>query len=218
MIKGHAIQFTEYWEEGTQRAYKFTDTIYDIDELFAKGNKITVVKDTVYHHAPWEQQWEVIYPDGTVESFLVTSARMLSTYEWSHSITGAVLIMDKNNTVFEGMPKYVQRVWETEEGYFLDYVDYTIEDTQYHVTVYGTEREYGGPEEGGWWYNRDYVLESRDIAFSELDTFDFDRYAEGAKVDFEHGDIYSMAGGRKVFTVIELMEGTHETKGRPHYE
>ena len=216
-IKGHAIQVTERWEEGVQRAYQFEGSIYDLDELFSEGISITIVRDMVYHHFPWEQEWEVTYKDGTTETYFVTSARLLDTYEWSHSVTGAVLIMDAKNTVFEDVPAPL-RVWKQAGDYFLDYVNYKAEDMQYHVTVYGVEREYGGPEEGGWWYNRDYVIESHPIAFSALDGFDLFGYGEDAKENYAHGDIYSMAGGRKVFTTIEIVEGLHETRDRPHYE
>lgn len=216
-IKGHAIEVTDRWEDGVQKAYQFEGSIYDIDELFAEGNSISIVRDTVYHHFPWEQEWEVTYPKGAVETFFVTHARMLDTHEWSHHMDGKLSIVDAKHTVIDVAEKPL-RIWELAGDYYLDYVNYKEEDTQYHVTVYGVEREYGGPEDGGWWYNRDYVLESRDIRFSDLATFDFDAYAEDAKENFAYGDIYSMAGGRKVFTVIEISEGIHETTDRPHYE
>lgn len=45
---------------------------------------------------------------------------------------------------------------------------------QYVVAVYETDRAYGGPEEGGWWYtvgelvDIDMVTESEDLAWARI--------------------------------------------------
>lgn len=84
------------------------------------------------------------------------------------------------------------------------------------VNVYSVTREYGGPEEGGWWYNA-YVLEHSEPTTSSL--------APALKCRLEkeydwvnEGNIYSMRGGTQLAVYIENEAGESETKYRPRYE
>jgi len=86
-----------------------------------------------------------------------------------------------------------------------------------HVNVYAVTRHYGGPEEGGWWYNAGEPVAS--IALTEDD--DADQVAAAVErkyIDLSEGDIYLVLGGVQ----IEVHKQYHFAKPwpetRPHYE
>lgn len=88
-----------------------------------------------------------------------------------------------------------------------------------HLTVYNTTRHYGGPEEGGWWYNWTnvrYSLPIHNLTEEEAELLK----ALLNKVHPSEGNIYSTRGGCEVD--IELEEddkvGEMATKERPRYE
>ena len=70
-----------------------------------------------------------------------------------------------------------------------------------YVNVYSVTRHYGGPEEGGWWYNAGEPVESRIVPNREA--------AETLREEMEekhgkgHGNIYSVLGGVKIEVLIE---------------
>ena len=85
-----------------------------------------------------------------------------------------------------------------------------------YVNAYAITREYGGPEEGGWWYDVAWPLGSikagskrrRKKALAKL------RAAHGDKAS---GDISSVLGGCEVWIGAE--DGPAMQPGpRPHYE
>ena len=85
------------------------------------------------------------------------------------------------------------------------------------LSVYRITREYGGPEEGGWWYNDYQLVDSREVedAFSDE--------AESVKTKFQEkyqndGDIYSVLGGVWYHFDIEHELGQSTTTERPMYE
>lgn len=88
------------------------------------------------------------------------------------------------------------------------------------IVVTGTSRHYGGPEEGGWWYDWLSIVEVRRVygwktalaAVRELrEEYPPSRYGRG-----------SAAAGGSMDYAIELHADTRtfpeETTGRPHYE
>lgn len=91
--------------------------------------------------------------------------------------------------------------------------------------VYTVTRHYGGPEEGGWWYNQLEHVESVEAA-SDIDptraalaAIDITREALAAKhADLQYGDIYSVLGGQQVQVLIESTPGEWQTTERPRYE
>lgn len=88
------------------------------------------------------------------------------------------------------------------------------------INVYQTTRHWGGPEEGGWWYNWDHCLASS--PFHE-DTPIEVLGAEKARLSLlfrgqDEGDIYSVNGGVEHWVAIEEEKAESETKVRPHYE
>lgn len=84
------------------------------------------------------------------------------------------------------------------------------------ITVYACTREYGGPEEGGWYYTDYRVLCS--IPYSKL----INKYAliDTLKIAFaneNYGDMNSSCGGQNVVIYFERTAGEY-SQGRPAYE
>lgn len=92
------------------------------------------------------------------------------------------------------------------------------DEDAFYVTAYAITRHYGGPEEGGWWYNWHQVID-------EAGPFETDEEAEASRealktkhADVAHGDIYSMAGGVALAVYVEDTPRDSESTERPHYE
>ena len=95
--------------------------------------------------------------------------------------------------------------------------EYMDKPVMIFANAYAVTRHYGGPEEGGWWFNSGSPLASipcatRRQAVSKVD--------ELARMFAEHndGDIYSVLGGVEVSVCIEEGFAEHWPKQRPHYE
>ena len=89
------------------------------------------------------------------------------------------------------------------------------EDKIVFVTAYEVTRHYGGPEEGGWWYNWYELIESVPIH-----RHDADEVAETLRAKYQNrveGDIGSVLGGVAVQVAIEDEAGEVQSKERPHY-
>lgn len=87
-----------------------------------------------------------------------------------------------------------------------------------YVTVYGVTRHYGGPEEGGWWYNW-----YRDLCSIPLvkpgDRAEILEIVRFLKTKFkDEDDIYSVRGGVLYEFIAEVDPGRHATKERPRYD
>jgi len=97
-----------------------------------------------------------------------------------------------------------------------------------YITAYAVTRHYGGPEEGGWWYNAYNPIASVDVPshlqfpnVSEEYEDELDALME--KVRKEHsevieGDISSVLGGTALEVLVEPTKNHYQTLGRPHYE
>lgn len=90
------------------------------------------------------------------------------------------------------------------------------EDLIVFVTAYSITREYGGPEEGGWWYNRYKMLETYPVKnkISSLMKEELEKQYKNKK----RGNIYSVLGGVDIEVIVERRQGDNETKERPVYE
>ncbi|WP_410988580.1 hypothetical protein [Bacillus cereus] len=90
------------------------------------------------------------------------------------------------------------------------------EDMKVYVSAYKVTREFGGHEEGGWWFNWYTCLETIPCKnkFSDEIKEDLMKEYEGLK----HGNIYSVLGGADVEVFIERRPAENETKERPIYE
>jgi hypothetical protein len=84
-----------------------------------------------------------------------------------------------------------------------------------YITVYSTVRRYGGPEEGGWWYNQSIVVDYKRA----------NNIVEGRKIARifrekypDIGDIYSVNGGEYFDVYTEKKLGTYTRNlTRPYY-
>lgn len=116
-----------------------------------------------------------------------------------------------------------------------------------YVSLYETSRNYGGPEEGGWWYT-EYNLQSSKKFYDREEAEKFadalnngieskglndeslsssrgmDQYPDPSGGDpmYDHSDAdipLGFAGAARNYTVIiEDIAGENETRERPHYE
>lgn len=83
------------------------------------------------------------------------------------------------------------------------------------VNVYTITREYGGPEEGGWYYDWRHLADSKPCKYEDAESVE-------ASMREEHGDgegnISSVLGGYEVDICIEGYRGASRSTHRPHYE
>lgn len=137
------------------------------------------------------------------------------------------------------------KVAEIEELY--EQYDMARSDKPIYVSLYETSRNYGGPEEGGWWYT-DYSLQSSKIFYDREEAEKFadalrngveakglndeslssargmDQYEDPSGGDpmYDHSDAdipLGFSGAAKNYTVIvEDQSGSSATRERPHYE
>lgn len=90
------------------------------------------------------------------------------------------------------------------------------EDQIVYVNVYKVTRKYGGPEEGGWWYNDFECLEVYPVRNKNSDIIKKEMEEEYASI--KHGNIYSVLGGADLAVYIEFEPKQYETREKPHYE
>ena len=86
-----------------------------------------------------------------------------------------------------------------------------------YINVYRVTRHYGGPEEGGWWYDAGAPLASVPI----MDGTDTEATREQLAAHFASeacGDIGSVLGGAEVHVTLEPHMATSYPATRPHYE
>lgn len=92
------------------------------------------------------------------------------------------------------------------------------------TTAYLVTREFGGTEEGGWWYDAHWTLPHR---FTSLPCLHIRclfwlecRWLEKRFASYREGDIYSVNGGSDIWTVAETdrWEACTEGRSKPVYE
>lgn len=97
--------------------------------------------------------------------------------------------------------------------------------SQRYVSRYTVDRRFGGPEEGGWWY--DWHTYEGMVAIIPADVDEEEGYAITRALNAaaqaekaEHGRLnrYSMAGSPDTVYLLEDDLCEHETTVRPHYE
>lgn len=86
-----------------------------------------------------------------------------------------------------------------------------------YVTAYEVTRHYGGPEEGGWWFNHYEVLATIPVKGYDHARKSMDALKEGF-FHLQHGDIHSMAGGVEIRVLCESEKAQYETRQWPVYE
>lgn len=86
------------------------------------------------------------------------------------------------------------------------------------VSLYTTQRHYGGAEEGGWWYNWNTHEFSIPTLYSKENVEKLiELYTDKIK-EYIHGDIYSARGGVSGFIQIEKEVGSQASTEVPRYE
>ena len=94
-----------------------------------------------------------------------------------------------------------------------------------YLNIYQRTRHYGGPEEGGWWYDWDHCVCSvpvkfrkHDLAKTGIDLLAVWRVMEDSGDFRDSGDIGSVNGGEEFYSDVERTPAASETKERPRYE
>lgn len=84
------------------------------------------------------------------------------------------------------------------------------------VNTYRTTQEYGGPEEGGWWYTDYRLLFARRVPFHAGSKA---RARQQRKFERRYGqrDPFSIYGGYGIATLVQRGRGQSETTSRPTY-
>mgnify|MGYP003400567908 FL=1 len=92
----------------------------------------------------------------------------------------------------------------------------------YFISEYQVDRCYGGPEEGGWWYDWNDFVKVIATAGDEDDAYRVCRALNAAaKKEREEGgerDRYSVIGGADVAYHVEDTPGEDQSTEHPHYE
>lgn len=104
-------------------------------------------------------------------------------------------------------------------AYVTAYRDVQLDTPKRHyVNVYEVTRHYGGPEEGGWYYNAGMPLAA--IPYDTLrHAISHDQEAlRNMFRDKEEGDIYSVLGGTEVHITIEEHPPEQYPETGPTYE
>ena len=92
-------------------------------------------------------------------------------------------------------------------------------DRWYYVSVYDVFQAYGGPEEGGWWYNKRGCLLSLPMTREEIQTQNVDKIIEDlSKRYVSQGNIHSTKGGKLYEILPENRAGQHEDLRNRRYE
>lgn len=90
----------------------------------------------------------------------------------------------------------------------------------YYVNEYLCNREYGGPEEGGWWYDTGEFLECHGVFKHESEAYDhmdsLNRYLDDRQKDLEDEECVNCTGFPRIF--VEPHEGKDYPEHAPHYE
>ena len=102
---------------------------------------------------------------------------------------------------------------------------------EFHVNIYLEDRAYGGPEEGGWWYN--YVTPDEKMCEEMWKGRDETTLAFVNRVNEKHGemvawcdeqnkqrrsDIGSVISEGRYVSMIESQEAVSQPEETPHYE
>lgn len=98
-------------------------------------------------------------------------------------------------------------------------------DRGYRLNEYEVSRQYGGPEEGGWWFSL-YEPTGRSIMLAHLCTWEEARDARAQVQEFVDLDnkannprgMYSVIGGSDMLWSVEQHEPRRCPETWPHYE
>lgn len=86
------------------------------------------------------------------------------------------------------------------------------------LNVYTVTRQFGGQEEGGWWYNDFYHIGGIQINNKKRLIKKHRKILEEKYRDLKWGNIYSMTSGEDMVIYKEGIFGEMAKIPRPHYE
>ena len=86
-----------------------------------------------------------------------------------------------------------------------------------YVNAYAVSRCYGGPEEGGWWYDSGRPLASVPVTYGAPTEF-ISHYLETLLGWKNRDDRYSVLGGEDFVVYVERKIATEFPESTPHYE
>lgn len=86
------------------------------------------------------------------------------------------------------------------------------------VTAYAVTRHYGGPEEGGWWYNRYQFVNRWPRPVKRCRAPRIQAIMEEKYAGINEGNIHSVLGGAELCVVWDDYPMQSQTRGRPYYE
>ena len=86
-----------------------------------------------------------------------------------------------------------------------------------YVTLYTITRHFGGPEEGGWWYNWTAQEWSVPTLYSKENVNEIVARYRSQIEEMVGGDIYSVNGGQDASIRVEREAGQDQSKERPYY-
>lgn len=88
----------------------------------------------------------------------------------------------------------------------------------WYVNLYSVTRHFGGPEEGGWWYNQSEPVSSVVVTNFVDCLHEKTRLTKVGDDEIAEGDIYSVLGGTAYDVVIEPGPARRQPEERPRYE
>lgn len=138
-------------------------------------------------------------------------------YQDRNEVVAEILVKDleEANSLFE------ERYGIDQEGapYRVEILPANTQPVRCYVNVYLVDRAYGGPEEGGWWYDYGEVVESR-----HCETL-FEVLAEKKKMQAKYDalnaglpEISSVNSRGRYGVTLEPRKAAAWPQERPHYE
>ena len=137
----------------------------------------------------------------------ITSDKIIATEEYDEDLSRGSTNMPHG----QGYPNVKESDEERQEVIMIDFMADSEDDGvsfPAYVTAYDIVKEFGGHEEGGWWYTEYTPLQSIQVNDEEQ--------AESAANRLYDKHINGIDGKLKIF--IEKESGSQQLKEKPHYE
>lgn len=119
------------------------------------------MKQTVYV-ATYDYRYGVNIRVFTTNEAAVRWRDEIATEEWSNEFSDAPPTENIGETYFEAMS---ERMWGDGEYFRIDECE--VEEL-YYVSIFLVDRAYGGPEEGGWYYETGEPIDEHRRTFETL--------------------------------------------------
>jgi len=171
--------------------------------------------DAIKQASPSISENEIDLMLSSVEIVLnkIPNADSIDDFESSNCITREEYKKQMNwcYDLFHSMIYNIQSLYGNKVSEIISEYFFSDEDGMVKVGVYEASREYGGGEEGGWYYTNYYHVETKRMPFNRVDNFK----VQLANENEEEGRKYEYQGMRVAY--VELYEGQHTKDGTEHY-